>query len=193
MIGGPGPSAAVGSVQDPVDHAVELELTAAEQLEPLQAAKAAARLPELVPSKPGHDSFICRRTERIDFLCTLTFAALVLGITVPIGWRALVGQPTAAALAIAAAPVAPLPVAPAQPRGPVVQVINPFDATEVFEFPGATTASEARSAIAELLLQRARERRRQGPYLRRASKGHQSPSISADNRPDILLTRVSAN
>lgn len=188
MIAGPERPGAARSARDPAEYTVELELTAA-----APAANAAARLREWGPSKPGHDSFICRRTERIDFLCTLTFVALILGITAPIGWRALIGQPTAAALAIAAAPVARLPAAPAQPRGPVVQVINPFDATEVFEFPGATTKSEARSAIAELLLQRAHERRRQGSYLRRASNGHQPPSIAADNRPDILLTRASTN
>ena len=189
---GPELPAAAGSAEDAGQDTVELELTAAEQLEPSQPASAAARPFGMAPSKPGHDSFVCRRTERIDFLCTVTFAALVLGTAVTIGWRALVGQPTAAALAITA-PVAPAPPAPAQPRGPVVQVINPFDATEVFVFPGATTETEARSAIAELLLQRARERRRQGSYLRQASHGHLPRSIAAANPPGILLTKLSAN
>lgn len=176
--------------RNPGKDTVELELTAAQQLELSQAANAAARPPEMVTGKIGYDSFVCRRTERIDFVCTLTFVMLVLGITAATGWRALVGQPTAPAVAIAV-PVAPAPAANAQPRGPVVQVINPFDATELFEFPAGTAESEARNATAELLLQRARERRRQGFDLRRASNRHQPPPIAADNRPDVFLTRLS--
>jgi hypothetical protein len=176
--------------RNPGKDTVELELTAAQQLELSQAANAAARPPEMVTGKIGYDSFVCRRTERIDFVCTLTFVMLVLGITAATGWRALVGQPTALAVAIAV-PVAPAPAANAQPRGPVVQVINPFDATEVFEFPAGTAESEARNATAELLLQRARERRRQGFDLRRASNRHQPPPIAADNRPEVFVTRLS--
>jgi hypothetical protein len=176
--------------RNPGKDTVELELTAAHQLELSQAAKAAGRAPEMVSGKIGYDSFVCRRTERIDFVCTLTFVMLVLGITAAIGWRTLVGQPTAPAVAIAV-PVAPAPVAKAQPRSPVVQVINPFDATEVFELPAGTAESEARNATAELLLQRARERHRQGFDLRRASNRHQPPPIAADNRPGVFVTRLS--
>jgi hypothetical protein len=175
--------------RNPGKDTVEL-LTGAQQLELSQAANAAARPPEMVPGKIGYDSFVCRRTERIDFVCTLTFVMLVLGITAASGWRALVGQPTAPAVAIAV-PVAPAPAANAQPRGPVVQLINPFDATEVFEFPAGTAESEARNSTAELLLQRAGERRRQGFDLRRASNRHQPPPIAADNRPDVFVTRLS--
>jgi hypothetical protein len=39
-----------------------------------------------------------------------------------------------------------------------VRFQNPFDATEVFEFPSGTTETEARDAVAELLLKRALER-----------------------------------
>jgi hypothetical protein len=146
----------------------------------------------IVPGRPKHDSFVCRRTERIDFVSTLTFAALVLGITAASSWHALVGQPTAPAPAVAiAVPLAPAPTANEQPRGPAVQVTNPFDATEVFEFPAGTTASDARNVIAELLLQRGGERRRQGLDLRRASNRHQPPPIAADNPPDLFVTRSS--
>ena len=156
---------AVGGAREPGEDTVEAELTAAQQLEVSQAANAAARPPKIVPGKPGHDSFVCRRTQRIDIVSTLTFAALVLGITAAISWHALVGQPTAPAPTVAIA----VPLAPAPPPGPVVQVINPFDATEEFELPAKTTESEARIAISELLLQRAQERLRQGSEPRRAS------------------------
>ena len=122
--------------------------------------------------------------------CVIDHAGMELGITAASGWRALVGQPTTPAVAIAV-PVAPAAAAKAQPRGPVVQVINPFDATEVFEFPAGTAESEARNATAELLLQRARERGRQGLDLRRAINRHQPPPIAADNRPGVFVTRLS--
>ena len=99
-------------------------------------------------------------------------------------------KPTAPTVAIAV-PGTPAPAAKAQPRSPVVQVINPFDATEVFELPAGTAESEARNATAELLLERARERRRQGFDLRRASNRHQPPPIAADNRPGVFVTRLS--
>jgi hypothetical protein len=44
-------------------------------------------------------------------------------------------------------------------QGPPVVFKNPFDATEVFEFPPGTSKAEARAAVADLLLQRATERR----------------------------------
>jgi hypothetical protein len=80
--------------------------SAAEQLEVSHAANAAVRSPKIVIGQQVHDNFVCRRTERIDFVSTLTFAALVLGITAASGWRALVGQPTAPAVAIGV-PVVP--------------------------------------------------------------------------------------
>jgi hypothetical protein len=51
-------------------------------------------------------------------------------------------------------------LAPASPATPDVPVRfqNPFDASEVFEFPAGTSRAEMRDAVAELLSQRARER-----------------------------------
>jgi len=58
----------------------------------------------------------------------------------------------------------PLPGAPEQTEPVGVQNLptrfaNPFDASEVFEFPPGTTKDVAREWVAETLLQRARERR----------------------------------
>jgi hypothetical protein len=39
-----------------------------------------------------------------------------------------------------------------------VRFANPFDATEIFEFPSGTSDTEARQAVADLLLQRAHDR-----------------------------------
>ena len=51
-----------------------------------------------------------------------------------------------------------------------MRVKNPFDATEVFEFPAGTTTAEARKKISELLLQRAVDRGSAGNGLEATDK-----------------------
>jgi hypothetical protein len=48
----------------------------------------------------------------------------------------------------------------AQPPPPPTRFANPFDKTEVFELPPGLTREEARQMVAEILLERARERMR---------------------------------
>ena len=48
--------------------------------------------------------------------------------------------------------------APAAAVDATVKFANPFDQTEVFEFPAGTSAEEAQARVAEILLQRAQER-----------------------------------
>lgn len=55
-----------------------------------------------------------------------------------------------------APPLAPATESPAPPKP--VFFANPFDASEVFQFPPGTTETEARDAVADALLKRARER-----------------------------------
>jgi hypothetical protein len=53
--------------------------------------------------------------------------------------------------------------APAHPSdGSVVLFVNPFDKTEIFEFPPGTSEKDAHDAVAEILLTRAKERRHGG-------------------------------
>jgi len=77
----------------------------------------------------------------------------------------LAGEPQAhhAPVAVAAAKpvVAVHPVvatSPAPPPATAVHVVNPFDRSEVFEFPPGTSAEEGRQKVAQILLERARER-----------------------------------
>jgi hypothetical protein len=42
-----------------------------------------------------------------------------------------------------------------------VKFANPFDRSEIFEFPAGTSKSEARARVADLLMKRAQERRAQ--------------------------------
>lgn len=66
-------------------------------------------------------------------------------------------EPVQAALAPQPAPVVE-ETAPLEVEGPPVLFKNPFDATEVFEFPPGTSREEARAAVADLLIMRAQER-----------------------------------
>jgi hypothetical protein len=82
------------------------------------------------------------------------------------------GQPAPVATSVVSIPPAPVTVAPPPPPPPAplpapelstppepVQFVNPFDRKEVFEFPAGTSKAEARDAVAELLYERAQERR----------------------------------
>jgi hypothetical protein len=93
--------------------------------------------------------------------------AVVLGIIAaaialwPTEQRARKTAPQSVMLRIAAEdPVAgPVPQpAPAKAQSSPTRFTNPFDASEVFEFPPGTTEDAARDLVAEMLLQRARER-----------------------------------
>lgn len=170
--GSEGPTTA-GSAQDSSDDTIELELKGEHQLalsRAIAAARATARPDDSgpVPSVPEYERLAFRRTARIDLVCNVTFAVAVLGIAVA-SLPASDRRPPAPAV-ISAAPraeVAPPGPAPAEPQGAPVRIKNAFDATEVFEFPHGTTESEAREAVAELLLSRALYRRAEGLTLRR--------------------------
>jgi hypothetical protein len=70
-------------------------------------------------------------------------------------------QSRAPAVLVQASPEPP-PTLPAQLPAPVAQepvlLENPFDRSEVFEFPPGTSESEARDAVAKLLFERAQSR-----------------------------------
>ena len=72
---------------------------------------------------------------------------------------------------------APPPEAPAE----LVRFKNPFDHREVFEFPAGTTKAEARDKVAQILLDRARERRTAMPQHFRKNKKAAANSLVAEN------------
>jgi hypothetical protein len=65
-------------------------------------------------------------------------------------------------------------VAPSMPAPEPVRVKNPFDRSEVFEFPPGTSPEDARQSVADLLLQRARERGIQLPHTTHADSTYES-------------------
>lgn len=83
----------------------------------------------------------------------------------------LAGQPQSHPKTVVEAAVPPVaivnpPAVTAHPENPAVQVVNPFDRTEVFEFPAGTSADESREKVAQILLQRARERQSHWEHLK---------------------------
>jgi len=193
--GSEGPTTA-GSAHDSSDDTIELELTGEQELalsRAAEAARATARPDESGPvlSVPEYENFASRRVARIDFVCNVTFAVAVLGIAVASLWPASDRHPPAPAVTSAAPLAEVAPAGPAEPQGAPVQIRNAFDATEVFEFPHGTTESEAREAVAELLLSRARDRRAEGLALRRA--GNLQPDRGAAvQQPEVFVTRLLA-
>ena len=95
----------------------------------------------------------------------LTLAASVLGLVIGVELGLLIQPTTAVRASPDRVPVkAPVSIPrvqalpPAEFREAAVRFKNPFDASEVFAFPPATSAGEARRLVAEALLQRARKR-----------------------------------
>jgi hypothetical protein len=140
------------------DDTIELELSA-EQTLALSRADAAIPLnPLAVPS--AQKSLLNVPEDRggawrsvilpIAAISVLSGGIAYLGTTpaqpVHVGGNAVVGS------------AAPETTAPPSADNAPVRFTNPFDATEVFQFPSGTSDTEARLAVADLLLQRAHDR-----------------------------------
>ena len=82
-----------------------------------------------------------------------------------------------------AAAAVPQPVARAipqqQPQPATVRVANPFDATEVFEFPAGTSSAEVNEKVSQLLLQRARDRESQWVGVKTKGRLHTGKNAQA--------------
>jgi hypothetical protein len=167
------------------EDTMELELTAEEELE---LARDAEAVDAQGPSHPDYETYIRERTRRVDLAGTVTFATVVLvGLTFAC-WRVL-GGPAAPAAVAYQSPADP-PVVPLQSPPPTfVRVVNPFDTGEVFELPAGVTETEARDAVAQALLQRARDRLQQGINMQ-PGRRTRAAAIVAGAPGDIVVTRV---
>ena len=114
-----------------------------------------------------------RRTlsaSRVTLACSVAVAAVVGAVALykystpdPPVQSSMTTQPSMTTLPQTAALVeesAGTPIPPDSERQ-VVRFANPFDKSEVFEFPAGTSKAEARDAVADLLMKRAMERRDQ--------------------------------
>ena len=92
--------------------------------------------------------------------------------------------PTTAVMAEVHVPAAePSPLLPAPAERLPVRFTNPFDASEVFEFPPDTSVTEAHDAVADLLLQRARDRRQLLAKGGLRAGRHPPRAMTAQNSP----------
>jgi hypothetical protein len=89
----------------------------------------------------------------------------------------------------AAAPAAP---EPADSQSSPVQFRNPFDAAEIFEFPPGTSEVEARQSVAELLLQRARDRQSHRSGGMKRARGDGAAPGTAVNSTGLGLVQNSS-
>jgi hypothetical protein len=182
-----GPKAA-GTARDASDDTIEIEIMDEEALIPVTAPQTKYPLGDSVM---GVSDYQTKRTARIDFVCNVTLGVLALGIGLAFLWPASAHRSTVASgvKSQPAAEVAASALETIEPHSlPLpVRIANAFDATEVFEFPQGTTDAAARTAVAELLLNRARERHAERVAARHA---HNLQAVHVPAPPEVFVTRL---
>jgi hypothetical protein len=182
-----GPTA-TANAHDSSDDTIEIEIMDEQAFIPVTAPQTKYPLGDSVM---GVSDYQTRRTARIDFVCNVTLGVLALGIglaflwpasahrsAMPVGLKSLpMAHGSAPALEFIEPHSLPLPL----------RIANAFDASEVFEFPQGTTDAAAREAIAELLLNRARERQAERLAARHA---HNLQVVRTPSTPDVFVTRI---
>jgi hypothetical protein len=98
-----------------------------------------------------------RNAPRMAMIIGGVFAAIAVGSVVRYQSAATDESSQATSTARVEASISDEEPAAATEQAPV-RITNSFDKSEVFEFPPGTSESEARAAVADLLLQRATER-----------------------------------
>ncbi len=111
--------------------------------------------PQLAPKRRGKQPYLVAAGSAI-------LLALSVTIAYQLGTRARSAPPVlpapVTAPAESPAPMTPSLPAPEEQMPVPVRFANPFDRSEIFEFPPGTSDAEARDAVAALLLKRAQER-----------------------------------
>jgi hypothetical protein len=163
---------------------IELELSA-EQLRALSEGLAAEGEEEkteaLAPEEVARPK---RKTYPWHWASLVVAAAAISGISSGVTYLAVKhAEPTLAYEAPpSASPAAPDPQ-PAQTVEALVHFANPFDKTEIFQFPAGTSEKSAREAVAELLVKRARERLAaadhfDAPFSRNNDDAHSATAVA---------------
>jgi hypothetical protein len=180
------------------DDTIELELTpeqllklsrAAEAAEPfaparLSAVAGPARIaPAFFAPQPLFEVRPVSRLRRWHQtpIAIAKVAGAVMAYAAFAWWSALqfAEQPQPPATAVARPTVViPQPALIASSSQPAMRVVNPFDATEVFEFPAGTSRAESRDKVAQILLQRARERQSQWARSKPAVTPAVTPAVN---------------
>lgn len=125
----------------------------------LRALEHAASGASTIPH-PGDHVRPSQRGVHLSRWAAVVIVVALAGVSSAVTYIAMSRAETAPVgeLHTAKAIVAPVPPPHAEPRQVPVKFVNPFDPTEVFEFPPSTSQNAARAAVREHLLQRARAR-----------------------------------
>jgi hypothetical protein len=152
------------------DDTIELELSA-EQVLSLSRAGAAIRAnPPAVPSIPKSFSN-APESQRDAWPAVILTIAGISVLSGGIAYLATIpAQPAHVGADAVVGSAGPETTAPPSADNAPVRFTNPFDATEVFQFPSGTSDTEARQAVAGLLLQRAHDRQNSSSKITRQRK-----------------------
>ena len=164
-----------GDVASDADAPLELELTG-DELCALRVPRAAPKAEQPsgpqeteagAKATPPNAALTGRLSPRTSTRTLAISAAAMAAVTSALVYLALPPElPTVGPVTPTLAAVAPVMGSPAAvpANEPVpVRFANPFDASEVFEFPPGTSKADARDAVANLLLERARSRMHSHP------------------------------
>ena len=144
------------SVSGETESPIEFELTGDELLESSQTS-----VPPLDSDWRRYAAQTLRMRGRgIVPAVSIALAVVLFGISMHVPRPVAQPQSRTAALArdTLETPATPETLSTSSSKAVAVRVANPFDATEVFEFPPGTSRQYAREKVAELLLDRARGR-----------------------------------
>jgi hypothetical protein len=144
------------------DDTIELHCSAAQLQELSRAADEREEAPRteiaLAPPPPARPVRLGRERRRSSWT-TVSAAAALSAVSSGVTYLATTSaRDNTSDQRLSQVLLAPVETpAPAPPQEPV-SFVNPFDSAEIFLFPAGTSQSEARDAVAEFLLERARER-----------------------------------
>jgi hypothetical protein len=162
------------TISSPIgDDTIEFELTAEQLRELSQAAEVAESIaaPEISAASaatgPGRSPSSRMRHWHLMPIAKMTGATIAyVALAWWSAWQFAAQPVSSATVAVRPTVASPPPAMTASSLVPPVRVINPFDATEVFEFPAGTSQAESREKVAQILLQRARERHSRWEHIR---------------------------
>ncbi len=184
-----------GSYEDTIELSLTpegvLALSRAAEQEDADAFLAAPRPPDVPGIQIGNAEH--RSAARFG-RSSLVLASLVLGVAIGAALGLAVHLWPHVRTATIKVPIStparatPLPAAPpVESVEPPVEFRNPFDRSEVFEFPPGTSADEARESVATVLLQRARAR-----LGAESKRGNRPTPNSVDDRAQVARNSESA-
>ncbi len=145
---------------DSNEETIEFELPGEQLLALSEAGREAqtATIPVKLIAEPAIAASLVREPRR---LWPAALVAIVVLLTTIAWWTAATRPTTERDASVATVPNLPDSGPQSEPAldpDASVKIRNPFDAKEVFEFPAGTDLTAARQSVAQLLLQRARER-----------------------------------